>query len=157
MPPVVQLVCALVGVIALIFLFFWVLRKVNKGILTTGGKRLKILDRATLGGEKSIVVVSVAGKCMVLGVTAGRIDKIEDLSLTEEEYLSQLYPEVEAQQDGFFAAFSDALAKNIKNMRGKKSNGGESADAESFPGVHKTDDNENNDNENSDERNTVSK
>ena len=31
MPPVVQLVCALVGVIALIFLFFWVLRKVNKG------------------------------------------------------------------------------------------------------------------------------
>lgn len=101
MPPVVQLVCALVGVIALIFLFFWVLRKVNKGILTTGGKRLKILDRATLGGEKSIVVVSVAGKCMVLGVTAGRIDKIEDLSLTEEEYLSQLYPEGEAQQDGF--------------------------------------------------------
>ena len=73
MPPVVQLVCALVGVIALIFLFFWVLRKVNKGILTTGGKRLKVLDRASLGGEKSVVVVSVAGKCMVLGVTAGRI------------------------------------------------------------------------------------
>ena len=68
MPPVVQLVCALVGVIALIFLFFWVLRKVNKGILTTGGKRLKVLDRASLGGEKSVVVVSVAGKCMVLGV-----------------------------------------------------------------------------------------
>lgn len=41
----VQLICALVGVIALIFLFFWVLRKVNKGILTTGGKRLKILDQ----------------------------------------------------------------------------------------------------------------
>lgn len=156
MPPVVQFVCALVGVIALIFLFFWVLRKVNKGILTTGGKRLKVLDRATLGGEKSVVVVSVAGKCMVLGVTAGRIDKIEDLSLTEEEYLSQLYPEGEAQQDGFFAAFSDALAKNIKNMRGKK-NGGESADADSFPGVHKTDDSENTDNENSDERNTESK
>ncbi len=156
MPPVVQFVCALVGVIALIFLFFWVLRKVNKGILTTGGKRLKVLDRASLGGEKSVVVVSVAGKCMVLGVTAGRIDKIEDLPLTEEEYLSQLYPEGEAQQDGFFAAFSDALAKNIKNMRGKK-NGGESADADNLPGVHKTDDSENTDNENSDERNTESK
>ena len=104
----VQLICALVGVIALIFLFFWVLRKVNKGILTTGGKRLKILDRASLGGEKSVVVVSVAGKCMVLGVTAGKIEKIDDIELTEEEYLSELYPEGE-KQDGFFAAFSDAL------------------------------------------------
>ena len=120
MPPVVQLVCALVGVIALIFLFFWVLRKVNKGILTTGGKRLKVLDRASLGGEKSVVVVSVAGKCMVLGVTAGRIDKIDDLSLTEEEYLSELYPDGPEKQDSFFAAFSDALAKNVKNMGRKK-------------------------------------
>lgn len=93
------------------FLFFWVLRKVNKGILTTGGKRLKVLDRASLGGEKSVVVVSVAGKCMVLGVTAGRIDKIDDLSLTEEEYLSELYPDGQEKQDSFFAAFSDALAK----------------------------------------------
>ncbi len=89
----VQLVCALIGVLALIFLFFWILRKVNKGILSVSGKRLKVLDRASLGGEKSVVVVSVAGKCMVLGVTAGRIDKIEDLSITEEEYMSELYPE----------------------------------------------------------------
>lgn len=71
----VQLVCALIGVLALIFLFFWILRKVNKGILSVSGKRLKVLDRASLGGEKSVVVVSVAGKCMVLGVTAGRITR----------------------------------------------------------------------------------
>ena len=38
----VQLVCALIGVLALIFLFFWVLRKVNKGILSVSGKRLKV-------------------------------------------------------------------------------------------------------------------
>ena len=155
MPPVVQFVCALVGVIALIFLFFWVLIKVNKGILTTGGKRLKVLDRASLGGEKSVVVVSVAGKCMVLGVTAGRIDKIEDLSLTDEEYLSQLYPEGQEKQDNFFAAFSDALAKNVKNMRGKKSSRDEHTDRDDesgLPDVHKTDDGKN-----SDERNTESK
>lgn len=150
MPPVVQLVCALVGVIALIFLFFWVLRKVNKGILTTGGKRLKVLDRASLGGEKSVVVVSVAGKCMVLGVTAGRIDKIDDLSLTEEEYLSELYPDGPEKQDSFFAAFSDALAKNVKNMGRKKD--GHNDDKSSLPDVHKT-----SDSKNSDERNTESK
>ena len=147
----VQLICALVGVIALIFLFFWVLRKVNKGILTTGGKRLKILDRASLGGEKSVVVVSVAGKCMVLGVTAGKIEKIDDIELTEEEYLSELYPEGE-KQDGFFAAFSDALAKNVKNMRKNKESDSVT------PSLPKPD--ENSDiaqSENTDERNTESK
>ena len=86
MPPVVQFVCALVGVIALIFLFFWVLRKVNKGILTTGGKRLKVLDRATLGGEKSVVVVSVAGKfCRFLFEMAldGLVKILHEMSFVE--------------------------------------------------------------------------
>lgn len=154
----VQLVCALIGVLALIFLFFWILRKVNKGILSVSGKRLKVLDRASLGGEKSVVVVSVAGKCMVLGVTAGRIDKIEDLSITEEEYMSELYPEGSGRQDNFFAAFSDAMAKNIKNMRGKKASRDEEPDCgDELPDVRKTDDGTNSDDKNSDERNTESK
>ena len=149
----VQLVCALIGVLALIFLFFWVLRKVNKGILSVSGKRLKVLDRASLGGEKSVVVVSVAGKCMVLGVTAGRIDKIEDLSITEEEYMSELYPEKSGRQDNFFAAFSDAMANNIKKARRDE----ESDYGDEFPDVRKTDDGTNSDGKNSDERNTESK
>lgn len=119
----VQLVCALIGVLALIFLFFWILRKVNKGILSVSGKRLK-----------------------VLGVTAGRIDKIEDLSITEEEYMSELYPEGSGRQDNFFAAFSDAMAKNIKNMRGKKARRDEESDyGDEFPDVRKTDDGTNSD------------
>lgn len=126
----VQLVCALIGVIGLIFIFFWALRKLNKGILVSGGKRLKVLDRASLGGEKSVVVVSVAGKCMVLGVTAGRIEKIDDLDISEQEYMQLLYPP-SGSQDGqkngsFFAAFSDALAKNVKAMV-KKNNGTQSS------------------------------
>lgn len=112
----VQLVCALIGVLALIFLFFWILRKVNKGILSVSGKRLKVLDRASLGGEKSVVVVSVAGKCMVLGVTAGRIDKIEDLSITEEEYMSELYPEGSGKQDNVKSNMVYTLCKHMVYM-----------------------------------------
>ena len=105
-----------------------------------------MLDRASLGGEKSVVVVSVAGKCMVLGVTAGRIDKIEDLTITEEEYMSELYPEGSGRQDNFFAAFSDAMAKNIKNMRGKKARRDEESDCgDEVPDVRKTDDGTNSD------------
>ena len=92
---------------------------------------------------------------MVVGERAARIDKIEDMSRTEEEYLSQLYPEGQEKQDNFFAAFSDALAKNVKNMRGKKSSRDEYTDRDDesgLPDVHKTDDGKN-----SDERNTESK
>ena len=153
----VQLVCALIGVLALIFLFFWILRKVNKGILSASGKRLKVLDRASLGGEKSVVVVSVAGKCMVLGVTAGRIDKIEDLTITEEEYMSELYPEGSGRQDNFFAAFSDAMAKNIKNMRGKPAVTKNRITAMSFPMFAKPMTEQIPMTKNSDERNTESK
>lgn len=109
------LICALIGILGLIFVLFWALRKLNKGVLTSGGKRLKVLDRAVLGGEKSVIVVSVAGKCMVLGVTAARIDKIADLDMTEEEYLEQLYPADSTGgigKGGFFAAFTEALVKN---------------------------------------------
>ena len=95
---------------------------------------------------------------MVLGVTAGRIDKIEDLSITEEEYMSELYPEGSGKQDNFFAAFSDAMAKNIKNMRGKNATRHEEPDCgDELPDVRKTDDGTNSDDKNSDERNTESK
>ena len=110
------LICALIGILGLILVLFWALRKLNKGILTSGGKRLKVLDRAALGGEKSVIVVSVAGQCMVLGVTASKIEKIADLDITEEEYLEQLYPTDSTGANGkggFFAAFTDALAKNV--------------------------------------------
>lgn len=110
----IQLICALIGIVGLIFVLFWALRKLNKGVLTNAGKRLKVLDRAVLGGEKSVIVVSVAGKCMVLGVTASRIEKIADLDMTEEDYLEQLYPADTGSdgKGGFFAAFTEALVKN---------------------------------------------
>ncbi len=124
------LICALIGILGLILVLFWALRKLNKGILTSGGKRLKVLDRAALGGEKSVIVVSVAGKCMVLGVTASKIEKIADLDITEEEYLEQLYPAGESDgKSGFFAAFTDALAKN---MGINKKNSGKSEE-KAFP------------------------
>ena len=129
-----QLICALIGILGLIFVLFWALRKLNKGVLSSGGKRLKILDRAVLGGEKSVIVISVAGKCMILGVTAARIEKIADLDMTEEEYLEQLYPTGTGKdgKGGFFAAFTDALAQNvgIKKNSAKQSEENKNAQAE---------------------------
>ena len=118
---IVQLICVMVGILGLMFLLFWALRKLNKGVITSGGKRLKVLDRAMLGNDKSVVVISVAGKCMVIGVTAAKIEKISDLDMSEEEYLEQLYPEGAktggGEKSGFFAAFTDALAQNVQGMK----------------------------------------
>ena len=126
------LICALIGILGLILVLFWALRKLNKGILQSGGKRLKILDRAVLGGEKSVIVVSVAGKCMVLGVTAAKIEKIADLDITEEEYLEQLYPAGETNgKSGFFAAFTEALKKNAGISKADSAKKEEKADADS--------------------------
>lgn len=50
------------------------------------------------------------------------------------------------------------MAKNIKNMRGKKARRDEESDyGDEFPDVCKTDDGTNSDDKNSDERNTESK
>ena len=120
----IQLAFALIGIIALIILFCWVLGKLNKGILKTGGKRLKVLDKITLGGEKAIVVVSITGRCMVLGVTAGKIEKLEDLELTEEQYLELINTKDEGQPEGFFPAFKQAFAQNVKGLRKGGDKGG---------------------------------
>ena len=47
----VQLVCALIGVLALIIQIYWILTNVNTELQRVSGKRLKVLDRASLGGE----------------------------------------------------------------------------------------------------------
>ena len=65
--------------------------------------------------------------------------------------MSELYPEGSGKQDNFFAAFSDAMAKNIKNMRGNR------IAAMSFPMFAKPMTEQIPMTKNSDERNTESK
>ena len=81
-----QVVISLIGVIGLIFLLFYLLMKVNKFSRVTGGSKLKIIDKANTGRDSSLLVVSVGGKLMLIGVSAGKIKKICDLDFSEEDY-----------------------------------------------------------------------
>ena len=83
---VFQVVLSLVGVIGLIFFMLYMLRKVNKYAAAASGSRLRILDRAVTGRETSLLVVSVSGKLMLIGVSTGKIEKLCDLEISEEEY-----------------------------------------------------------------------
>jgi flagellar biogenesis protein FliO len=83
-----QLTLSMTGVIGLILFMFWLMRKVNKQMRTASGSKLRILDRAITGRDSSLVVISVSGKLMLIGVSVGKIEKLCDLDTTEEEYFS---------------------------------------------------------------------
>lgn len=108
----IQWLLSFIGVLGLIAVLFYALKKLNKRISTAGG-RLKVLDRISIGRDGMLLVVSVCGKVMLVGVTAHRIDKLCDLDITEEEYSA------ERQSTDFASVFSAMLGK--KDQQGELS------------------------------------
>ena len=109
-----QMIMALVGVLALVFVMFWVMKTLNKRVTLSSSKNMKILERINLGPDKMLLLVSICGKCMVLGVTSGHTEKICDLEQTEEELTA--LPE----KDGENPSFKESFKIILDNMRKKK-------------------------------------
>lgn len=66
-----QMIMALLGVLALVFLLFWAMKKLNRRVTLSDSKNMKILERINLGPDKMLLLVSVAGNAWILGVTNG--------------------------------------------------------------------------------------
>ena len=80
----------MLGVLGLMFLTFFALRMLNRRISTSGG-RLRVIDRANLGRDSMLLVVSVCGKLILVGVSSQRVEKLTDLDMTEEEYVEAAF------------------------------------------------------------------
>lgn len=80
--------CSFLGVLGLIVLLFYALKKLNKRVSIGTGSKLRVLDRVNLGRDGMLLVISVNGKLMLIGSTPQRIEKLCDLEMTEEEYSS---------------------------------------------------------------------
>ena len=80
-----QMIMALIGVLALVFAVFWIMKMLNTRTTLYSSKNMRILERINLGPDKMLLLVSICGKCMVLGVTSAHTEKICDLEETEEE------------------------------------------------------------------------
>ncbi len=106
-----QMIMALVGVLALVFLLFWLMKKLNKRVMVSDSRHMKVLERINLGPDKMLLLVSVCGKCMVLGITSNHAEKICDLEQTEEE----LTRRDENENPSFGESFKTVLG----NMVGK--------------------------------------
>lgn len=105
-----QMIMALIGVLALVFLLFWIMKKFNARVSLYDSKNMKILERINLGPDKMLLLISICGRCMVLGVTSGHTEKICDLEQTEEELTAA----------GENPTFKENFKTVLENMRKKK-------------------------------------
>lgn len=107
------MIMALLGVLALVFLLFWAMKKLNKRVTLSDSRNMKILERINLGPDKMLLLVSICGKCMVLGVTNGRVEKVHELEETEDQLLEK------KDEDGN-PTFKESFKIVFKNMMNKK-------------------------------------
>ena len=103
----IQWLLSFIGVMGLMAVLFYALRKLNKRI-STGGGRLKVLDRISIGRDGMLLVISVCGRVMLVGVTSQRIEKLCDLDVTEEEY------SLDRQNVDFMSVFSTMMGKKAQ-------------------------------------------
>lgn len=78
---VAKMLAGLGLVLALMVGLYWLLRRFAPGVAGLGPARLRMLGRLGVGPRKSIAMVEVAGKVLVLGIGGDSIsllDKIED-------------------------------------------------------------------------------
>lgn len=108
------MIMALIGVLALVIAIFWVMKALNKRVTLSDSKNMKILERINLGPDKMLLLVSVCGKCMVLGVTSAHTEKICELEQTEEELMEVF------ENDGRNPSFKESFKMILENMRKKK-------------------------------------
>ncbi len=108
-----QMIMALLGVLALVFLLFWAMKKLNKRVTLSDSRNMKVLERINLGPDKMLLLVSICGKCMVLGVTSGRVEKVHELEETEEQLLAK-------NESGGNPSFKESFKTVFKDMMNKK-------------------------------------
>jgi flagellar biogenesis protein FliO len=113
------MVISLLGVLGLIFFMFLGLRMFNRRISTSGG-RLRIIDRATIGRDSKLLVVSVCGKLMLVGASPQHVEKLADLDITEEEYVEAAFAAARGQAPHKVLPFSDILSSMTGSFIGNK-------------------------------------
>jgi flagellar biosynthetic protein FliO len=78
-----KMIAALGVVLALILFLLYGLRRMSGQRLgPLGGKRIQVVESHYLGVKKSIALVQVPGKVLVLGLTADRINLLDTLDET---------------------------------------------------------------------------
>lgn len=120
MTEILTILFSLLGVVALIIFTYYGANWLNKRVRFSSNGMLKVHERVNLGADKAVMIVSVGGQYMLVGVTQQNINKISDLDKDEIEKLLEQKKSVSKQ------TFAMSLASAIVAKTHKK--GGEDND-----------------------------
>lgn len=98
----------LLVIIAMIFAFTWLARRLGPG-RGTAGQHLRIMAAKAVGTKERVVIVEVEGTWLVLGVASGGVSKLHEMPAGKSP------PQPVGQTDGSFAKrFAAALKQNLR-------------------------------------------
>lgn len=119
---VFTVICALLGIIGLMFLAFyasrWLNKKVNSGGFGGGGQRaVKIIECTAVAPDKQLMIIQVGKRTMLIGVTPNAVNKICDLD-EEDVYLPA--EETVPAESGFMQSLKKAFAEKNRQYTQNK-------------------------------------
>ncbi len=109
---IIWVIFSLIGVLGLFFLLIYGLNKLNKKIGIVSGSKMRVLDRVNIGRDGVIMVVSVAGKLMLISATSQHIEKLCELDMTPQEYEQQLQNDAMQSRSNFSAVLASVMSRN---------------------------------------------
>lgn len=112
----IKVAFSLIGVVILILATYFGVKWMTGKVQTRPGCIIKIIERVSLTQDKSIVIITVGEKCMLLGISPSHVEKIEDLDKNE---INSLQKAVSLERP----TFTQAMAKVISDKVGKKGGG----------------------------------
>ena len=123
---ILWMLLSLAGVLGLFFIMVYAMKKLNRGIGYVNGNRMKVIDRISVGREGALLVVSVAGKLMLIGVSGQHIELLSELDMTAEEYsaAAKADPALTGQA-GFSSVFTEILSRKKGENNGKNEESGQ--------------------------------
>ena len=99
-----KVILGLAVIVILIYLTVFLLRffnknKVNTGVRLKAGKNLiKVLDSANISANKSIQLVSVAGKMIIIGVTDNMISFLSEIAPGKTKDIDEFLQDVQGEE-----------------------------------------------------------
>ncbi len=112
---VFTVICALLGVIGLLFLTFYAYKWLNKHRMSGGfgynNRSVKIIEYVSIAQDKQLMIVSVGSKKMLLGVTPNAVTKICDL---DDEDIVMPEDVSDGEESSFMKSFKKAFAERNK-------------------------------------------
>ena len=104
---------SLVVVLALIFAFAWLMRRVQ-GLRPTRGDSLRIEGGLQLGAKERLVIVQAGDARLLLGVTAGGISLLHRLGDAPAE------PQAQEAEAAALPSFQQAFGEQLNKLLGRK-------------------------------------